>query len=645
MITVERSLENPILIPNRDNQWESEATFNGCPIRQDGEISLVYRAISSSHYYPGLPSSISSIGLATSKDGVHFKKRYQLLRPEYAWERFGCEDPRVTKLDDQYFIFYTALSTYPFSPPGIKVGLALTADLKTIEQKHPVTFFNAKAMALFPERIGGKIAAVLTVHTDQPPAKIGIAFFDKKEQIWSKEYWECWYADLDSHIIPLQRNASDHLEVGAPPLRTKYGWLLVYSYIKNYFAPPPVFGIEAVLLNLHNPRQVIGQTEKPLMVPEEEYEIYGRVPKVIFPSGAFIEKGKLFIYYGATDTTCCLASCRLEELLEELLPPQRVKVRQKGQQVKLKRFPKNPIIQPQKEHPWEAKATFNPAALYLDGRVHLVYRAMSEDNTSVLGYASSSDGFTIKERLPEPIYVPREDFERKLRPGNSGCEDPRLTQIGERIYMCYTAFDGQNPFRVALTSIAIKDFLSKNWRWEKPILISPPGIGDKNACIFPEKIRGKYVILHRVGYCVCIDFVDNLDFSQKRWLASRTLFTPRQGKWDSKKIGAAAPPIKTDKGWLLLYHGISEQDRQYRVGAVLLELDDPVHLIGRTDYPLLEPKMDYERIGQVANVVFPCGAVVIDNRLLVYYGAADQVVGVASVLLDELLKVLLKVRE
>ena len=121
--------------------------------------------------------------------------------------------------------------------------------------------------------------------------------------------------------------------------------------------------------------------------------------------------------------------------------------------------------------------------------------------------------FNIDERLNDPIYIPRESFEmKKVTGGNSGCEDPRLTKIGKNIYMCYTAFDGIGPPRVAITSITEKNFLEKNWQWEKPVLITPAGFDDKDTCIFPEKINGKYFILHRVGSEMCGDYFKSLNF-------------------------------------------------------------------------------------------------------------------------------------
>ena len=638
MVNVKRHPKNPILTPDEEKSWEAMAAFNGCVIKEENKFHFVYRAISSSQHYFGRDIELSSIGQAVSNNGVDFKNRYLFISPEYQWEQFGCEDPRVTKLNDKFFIFYTALGDYPPSPAGIKIGLAITKDFREIEAKHQVTHFNSKAMALFPEKINGKIAAVLTANTDHPPAKIALAFFDNEAQIWSKEYWDNWLPFLDRYTIPLQREADDHLEVGAPPLKTERGWLLIYAYIRNYRTPPVTFGIEAVLLDLKNPLKIVGRTKEPLLVPKEEYELYGKVPNVIFPSGALIQDGELNIYYGAADTTCCLATLGLEDLMAAMLSQKEIRVKgKKFHYPKFEKYQGNPIIKPNSEHDWESKYTFNPAAVYEAGKVHLVYRAMGDRETSVLGYASSSDGFQIDERLTKPIYKPREDFEKKVQPGYSGCEDPRITKIGNEFYMCYTAFDGKNPTEVILTSIEVADFLNKKWNWTRPIVISALGRSDKNACVMPERIRGKYVFFHRIGGCIWIDFVDDLSFSDHRCLGGKMILCPTPKKWDSKKIGIGAPPVKTQAGWLLIYHGLSNDDDKYRLGAVLLDLESPDKVLSKLDYPILEPEADYENQGLRPGTVFACGAVVIKERLFVYYGAADQVVCVASVNLNKLI--------
>lgn len=311
-------------------------------------------------------------------------------------------------------------------------------------------------------------------------------------------------------------------------------------------------------------------------------------------------------------------------------------IRKKEEPIKVKKFAQNPIISPS-HYSWESKATFNPAAIYENGKVHILYRAMSNDDTSVFGYASSIDGFHINERLNFPVYIPREDFERKKGAGNSGCEDPRITKIDDKFYMFYTAFDGINPPRVAMTSINVLDFLNKKWNWDVPKLISPPNMDDKDACLLPEKINDRYVIFHRLEASIWIDFVDDLNFEGEKYLGGNVLFQSRADKWDNGKIGIASPPVKTEYGWLLLYHGISEGN-YYKVSAVLLDLNNPAKILSRLNGSIFEPEMSYEKEGQYANVVFPCGTVVLNNKLFVYYGGADSVTGVATVDINNLLK-------
>jgi predicted GH43/DUF377 family glycosyl hydrolase len=633
MPSIKRSSENPILIPNPATPWEDEAAYNPSVVEADGKVHIFYRATSKEQKAGDTGVLISSIGHAVGKDGIHFEGHDQIVFPIRDWEKFGCEDPRVTEFEGKYYIFYTAVSE--FSANGIKVAVAITRDLKTIDEKHLVTPFNAKAMALFPERINGKIAALVTVNTDKPPSRICLAFFDHIEEVWSETYWKEWYEHLDDHVLDIEHNEKDQIELGSAPLKTDAGWLIFYSYIYNYFSPPATFGIQAVLLNLYDPKNIVGEVKRPFIVPEEEYEFYGRVPRVVFPSGALIRKKLVYLYYGATDTVACVATMNLSDLLEEL---KLVAARQ------LQRFEKNPIIEPIAEHPWESQATFNPAAVYEGGKVRIFYRAMSGDNTSTIGYASSADGVDIEKRLPEPVYVPREDFEQKLVPnGNSGCEDPRISKIGNMLYMCYTAFNGNGPPRVAFTSLGVQDMLDHKWNWTKPILISPPGLDDKDAAIFPKKIGGKYWFLHRLGSDIWIDSVADLNFDGKeKFLGGKILMRPRDTAWDSKRIGISGPPIETKEGWLLLYHGISKRTGHYNVRAALLDAKNPEKILYRTHDTLLEPKMPYEKEGIVNNVVFPCGAVVIRDQLFVYYGGADKVTCVATIDIKALVNGLVK---
>lgn len=637
MFVIKRTEDNPILVPTRDHHWEASATFNMSPIKHGQNIYGLYRAISARDTLR-TPDRISTIGLAKSSDGLHFENRKQFIVPEEEWEKFGCEDPRVTFFEGRYYIFYTALSTYPFRAEGIKVAVAISDDLKKIRERHLVTPFNAKAMTLFPERIKGRATVLFSAHTDGSPAKMVVAQADDISLFWSTKFWEKWHDSIDDHKLDLRRNDYDHVEVGAAPIKTRYGWLLIYSHIENFFPSPetvsPKFGIEALLLNLEDPQQIIGRTRGPMMVPEEPYEISGHSLNIVFPSGALLDGDILTIYYGAADTTICSARVSLDDLISSIYG-------ETERRWRFKRFEGNPIIRPDPRRIWESKATFNPAAIELEGKIHILYRALSDDNTSTIGYAVSKDGLSISERLPEPIYLPREDFEiKKMEGANSGCEDPRVTKIDKDLYMFYTAFDGIGPPRVAVTSIKEKDFLSRHWKWKRPELITPKGIDDKDACIFPEKIGGKYLILHRIGTDICADFLKSLNFTTETVKKCIRIFGPRPGMWDSAKVGITAPPVKTRKGWVLLYHAVSDHHHTYRIGAVLLDLIDPTTVLSRSADPILAPDKPYEKEGLVRNVVFPCGMIVREGLLYIYYGGADKVVGVATMELDILVNAL-----
>jgi len=159
---------------------------------------------------------------------------------------------------------------------------------------------------------------------------------------------------------------------------------------------------------------------------------------------------------------------------------------------------------------------------------------------------------------------------------------------------------------------------------------------DKNACILPKKTEDGYMVYHRMGQSICYDFIDTLDFSKEKLDKCIQLLLPRYGMWDSKKVGISAPPFLCDVGWILLYHGVGE-DNSYRIGAALFDKDNPTNLVATTSAPILEPEFDYEKIGQVPNVVFPCGTVLRDGVVYIYYGGADSVVAGATVKIDDLI--------
>src|SRR3989304_8267812 len=187
----------------------------------------------------------------------------------------------------------------------------------------------------------------------------------------------------------------------------------------------------------------------------------------------------------------------------------------------LKRSNKNPIITPTSGRSWESKASFNPTAIFHDGKVHIIYRAIGDSDNSVLGYAQSTDGVSFDQNFKELAYshANAQSFS-KTEPqinylsgggGGGGCEDPRLTLLGDQVYMIYTAFDGWGSVRMALTSISLDDFISKRFNWKEPVAISPPGEIHKNWVLFPEKIKGNYAILHSLSPKIMIDYFRSLD--------------------------------------------------------------------------------------------------------------------------------------
>ncbi|MEA3438086.1 MAG: glycoside hydrolase family 130 protein, partial [Thermodesulfobacteriota bacterium] len=220
-----------------------------------------------------------------------------------------------------------------------------------------------------------------------------------------------------------------------------------------------------------------------------------------------------------------------------------------------------------------------------------------------------------------------------------GIEDPRITTIDGVYYIMYTAYSKYGP-RIALAKT--KDF----FHYERIALVSEPG--NKDGILFPEKINGEYVRLDRpIGKGVgsmWVSYSKNL----VDWGKSEILMTPRQGMWDSYRIGASVPPIKTEHGWLEIYHGVKMTSAGpiYRIGTVLMDLERPHKVVARCNKPILSPRKDYERIGDVGNVAFACGAVVEDTgEIKVYYGAADTCICVATAEFEKLIDITLNSKD
>lgn len=306
--------------------------------------------------------------------------------------------------------------------------------------------------------------------------------------------------------------------------------------------------------------------------------------------------------------------------------------------MELQRYHGNPVLSPTTNW-WENRAVFNCAAARSNGKVHILYRAMGDDFVSRLGYACTENGLDIMQRTDTPVY---ESVDNELE--RLGVEDPRITRIGATYYITYTGVSlypcsetrpspmKAVPWRCRVGLISTDDF--RTYHKHGCIL---PDMDNKDVVLFPQKIKDKYVMLHRTFPNIWMACSDDL----LHWYDHRLLMRVQPGSWDCNRIGAGSPPIKTEYGWLNFYHGVDHK-QNYRLGILLLDLEDPSKIIGRSAEPVLSPKKNYEKRGLVPNVVFTCGAIEADGHYFVYYGCADKVIGVATIARSDLKKVKLE---
>ena len=442
------------------------------------------------------------------------------------------------------------------------------------------------------------------------------------------ENLKSWHV-LKKDLIQPRQNYFDFSSLHAlNPLLTNEGILLVY-FVKN---PRTNLALGVALFEKEDPSRLLWRSANPVWETKEELQ----------PSKVEINQDHLTIYF----------QDRKENHQKVVIPLDYIFGKKTDDiQPVLEKTLNNPLIKPKPEHSWESQSTFNAAAIYLEGKVHLLYRAVGDNRNSVLGYAAGKGVENIDKRLDYPVYLPRGPHE--LRVGNSssvvyefmsgggygGCEDPRLTKLDNKLYMTYTAFNGCDPPSVALTSISVKDFLRKKWKWDSPKIISQPGEIHKNWVIFPEKIKGKYAVLHSISPRIQIDYFDDFEFNNHTPIKSFHCLGSRENCWDNMVRGVGPPPIKTKDGWLVMYHAMSNQDSsKYKLGAMILDYDDPTKILYRFSCPILEPDAKYENEGFKSGIVYACGAVIIDDRLLIYYGGADTVTCVASTNLNQFLE-------
>jgi predicted GH43/DUF377 family glycosyl hydrolase len=337
---------------------------------------------------------------------------------------------------------------------------------------------------------------------------------------------------------------------------------------------------------------------------------------------------------------------------------------------------KHGIILSPTEREFENNGVLNPGIYQEGNSVHILYRAVQDGNFSTIGYAKTDGPLKIIERHEQPLIRPDFDYEKH------GVEDVRIVKIEDTYYLTYTAYDGINTLGALATSKDLVHFVKQgittphiNYEeYETYIkccgdklnpkyhhyyrLFAEMGLvddefrllRDKDVVFFPRKINGKFALLHRIWPGIQIVYFDHWkDLTKAFWkdyiqnLTDYIVLDPR-GIFEVNYIGAGGPPIETDDGWLIIYHGVHETTtgRTYHAKAALLQIDKPENEIARLNLPLFSPTKIWEKEGEVNNVVFPTGHALFGDDLYIYYGAADKHIAVAKMSLKELLLELVK---
>jgi len=322
------------------------------------------------------------------------------------------------------------------------------------------------------------------------------------------------------------------------------------------------------------------------------------------------------------------------------------------------------------ENEFENQAVLNPTVVQQGDTLHFFYRAVKEGNYSSIGYCKLEGPLNVIERRNSPILFPEHDYEIH------GTEDPRIVFLDDTYFMFYTAYDGRNALIAYATSKDLKNWekhgiISAKMRYDeagdffrlsklkekyyffisyyKDVVAEDVLLWEKDSFILPKKYNNQFALFHRVLpdiQIVCFDdFKDlTIDFWKDylKTLGDHVVMEPKFG-FESRNIGAGAPLIETERGWLMLYHSVedSNKGKVYHASVALLDKHNPYKVIGRLKEPLFSPTEDYEKIGDVNNVVFPTGTAIFGERLYIYYGAGDKRIAVASVNLHKLLHELL----
>ncbi len=663
----------PILKPSPDVAWASGAVFNpGAVLDAAGTLRLLARGVPAGHvkvhtnggdpYEPdfGYDRYVSSLGLAHRQpDGSFRLDAEPLIAPGPDVDRFGCEDARITRLGDRFFITYTALAG-PAATAGAEVGIGLasTTDWKRIERHGRIgPDVRDKDAALFPQKIGGRIAMFHRIAPD-----VQIVFFEDEEQLMApgERFWADHLDRLDDHVVlrPEQPWEAKKVGMGPPPVWTPEGWLVVYHAADAAH----VYRAGLALLDLDNPCRVIARTEQPVLEPTLGWERKGDVPNVVFPQGAVVEDGDLHLFYGAADSFVGHAQAPLADVLALLHEEKRrwripsVHLDFRGHRDRRRTLAETgvvpverlhggrPVLEPVPEHPWESRVVLNPAAVLVDdpaeletlmsawgltdderarlreagGACVMLYRAQGSafrralthgsHFPSSLGLAVFTPGLEPVRRWAEPLILPDAPFH------DLGVEDARCTKVGDTYFLHYTGYtsaargyptlDG----RVQLCLATTRDFL--DWTLHGPLAGDVNRHDDKNGALFPEPVGGAWWMWHRpiYGPHPMAMHLATAPMPEGPWrsrgrVAASYRFHGQALSW----VGAAGPPVAlhpTAGGvgggrFLALYHqGHLSFDgrRLYNLSAMLVEPAAERPVRARAE-PILLPEGDLERLG------------------------------------------------
>jgi predicted GH43/DUF377 family glycosyl hydrolase len=334
---------------------------------------------------------------------------------------------------------------------------------------------------------------------------------------------------------------------------------------------------------------------------------------------------------------------------------------------KLRKWSGNPVLSPLPDSEWQSLSVCNPGAWYEDGTFYLLYRAAGNDPEHIirLGLATSQDGFHFERASDQPVFDISPDGP------DGGCvEDARIVKFDGIYYVTYAyrpyppgryweADRGYTRPKLPATAPAVERTnatssglaATKDFRtWRRLGRITRAGLDNRDVILFPEKIGGRYVMLHRPDQWVGPDYgCEQLSI----WLAfgddllswgDDVLLATGEQQWESGKLGGSTPPLRTDAGWLTIYHAVGS-DWRYRVGVMMLDLEDPRRVVARAPDFIMEPEAKHETEGIYAGCVFPTGNVVVDGTLFVYYGAGDRFVGCATAPIQELVDYVMQYRK